>query len=149
MAGYAELELSGRQRGRLRRARENGYLDARCRENLLLVDAYGLWCWRLKIPMVIVRRRSLYSRYARVQLEMFTSGLRLSTAGQDLLKAICAPANSAEWTRVSPHDACWEHVAKGSSLELAKTVFRTAVRVGQALSPANCARSFTSWQARA
>jgi hypothetical protein len=105
-------------------------LDARCRENTALVQAYGLWCWKLKLPMVLAERRSLHSRYGRVYLEMFTSGMRLSADGQEAMREICAPANPAEWTRVSAHDACWDHVALASAADMARTVFRTAVRAG-------------------
>jgi hypothetical protein len=120
--------MNGRERTRLSRARENGYLDAGCVRNQALVRAYGLWCWRLKIPMVWLERRTRYSRYGRVQLEMFTSANRLTAAGQAGMKAICAPANIAQFTRVSPHDASWDHVALANSRELAHAVFRAAVR---------------------
>jgi hypothetical protein len=127
--------MNGRERTRLRKARESGYLDARCRDNGALVHAYGLWCWRLKIPMVWLERRTLYSRYGRVQLEMFTSSNRLTTTGQDGMKAVCAPGNAAAWTRVSPHEACWDHVALPNATELAHAVFRVAIR------PENCERN--------
>ena len=120
--------MNGRERTRLRRAREDGYLDARCQDNGALVHAYGLWCWRLKIPMVWLARRTRYSRYGRVQLEMFTSANRLTAAGQDGIKGICAPGNISKWTRVSPHDACWDHVALPNARELAHVVFRAATR---------------------
>src|SRR5450759_2943643 len=120
--------MNGRERTRLRKARENGYLDACCKDNRALVHAYGLWCWRLKIPMVWLERRSRYSRYARVQLEMFTSANRLTAGGQAGMKAICAPGNVAARTQVSPHDACWNHVALPNARELAHTVFRAATR---------------------
>ena len=44
------------------------------------------------------------------------------------MKAICAPANGAAWTRVSAHDACWDHVAPANAEELAHAVFRSAIR---------------------
>jgi hypothetical protein len=127
--------MNGRERTRLRKARENGYLDACCHLNQALVHAYGLWCWRLRIPMVWLERRTRHSRYARVQLEMFTSANRLVTVGQAGMKAICAPGNAATWTRVSAHDACWDHVALPNAAELARTVFRAAIR------PANYERN--------
>ena len=120
--------MNGRERTRLRKARENGYLDACCQLNGALVHAYGLWCWRLKIPMVWLERRTRYSRYARVHLEMFTSANRLATVGQESMKDICAPGNTATWTRVSPHNACWDHVAVPNAAELAHAVFRAAIR---------------------
>src|SRR6266568_73882 len=121
--------MNGRQRSRLRSARENGYLDACCRDNQALVQAYGLWCWRLKLPMVWFERRSRYSRYGRVQLEMFTSANLLTAQGQAEMKSICAPGNAAEWTRVSAHDAGWDHVTLANARDLANAVFRAAIRV--------------------
>src|ERR1022692_3099795 len=120
--------MNGRDRTRLRRARENGYLDACCKLNGALVHAYGLWCWRLKIPMVWLERRTRYSRYARVHLEMFTSANRLAAGGRASMKDICAPGNTATWTRVSPHNAFWDHVAVCNAAELARAVFRAAIR---------------------
>ena len=122
--------MNGRDQSRLRRARENGYLDARCPENRLLIQAYGMWCWRLKIPMVWLERRSRYSRYARVKLEMFTCDNRLNATGQERLKTICVPGNRAAFTAASPHDVTWEHVARESARNLARSVFRAAVKVG-------------------
>ena len=127
--------MNGRERTRLRKARENGYLDACCKLNAALVHAYGLWCWRLKIPMVWLERRTRYSRYARVHLEMFTSANRLAAVGQASMKDICAPGNTAAWTRVSEHNACWDHVAVPNAAELAHAVFRAAIR------PQNCERN--------
>ena len=127
--------MNGRERTRLQRAREDGFLDARCQDNGALVNAYGLWCWRLKIPMVWVERRTRYSKYGRAQLEMFTSSNRLTAGGQAGMKDICAPGNAAVWTRVSPHDACWDHVALPNVRELARAVFRAAIR------PENCERN--------
>ena len=120
--------MNGREQTRLRKARENGYLAACCTLNRALDHAYGLWCWRLKIPMVYLERRTGYSRYGRVQLEMFTSANRLTAAGQHCMHAICAPGNAAQWTRVSSHDACWDHVALPNARELAHAVFRAAIR---------------------
>ena len=74
--------MNGREQARLAKARENGYLDARCKDNQALVRAYGMWCWRLRIPMVWLERRSRYSAFGRVQLEMFTSANRLTAGGQ-------------------------------------------------------------------
>jgi hypothetical protein len=127
--------MTGRERTRLQKAQANGYLDARCKDNQALVHAYGLWCWRLKIAMVWLERRSRYSRYARVHLEMFTSANRLTPGGQAGMKDICAPGNVAARTRVSAHDACWDHVALANAAELARAVFRAAVR------PDNCERN--------
>ena len=120
--------MNGRERTRLRKARENGYLDACCQDNQALIHAYGLWCWRLKIPLVWLERRTRFSRYGRVQLEMFTSANRLTAGGQAGMRAICAPGNAARWTRVSPHDACWDHVALPNARELAHAVMRAAIR---------------------
>jgi hypothetical protein len=114
--------LVGRERGRLERARENGYLNARCPENRRIVKAFGLWCWRLKIPMVWFERRSPRSRYARVHLDLLTTAQMLTVAGQAEMKALGA--------RASPHDACWDHVPMRDLDRLANQVFRAATRSG-------------------
>src|ERR1035441_9455230 len=120
--------MNARQRSRLRKARENGYLDACCRDHRALVHAYGLWCWRLKIPMVWLGGGTPLSRDPGVQREMFPSANRLTAGGQAGMRAICAPGNAARWTRVSPHDACWDHVALPNARELAHVVIRAAIR---------------------
>jgi hypothetical protein len=120
--------MNGREQKRLQSAREVGFLDARCKDNQALVRAYGMWCWRLKIPMVWLERRANYSRYGRVHLEMFTSANRLTSEGQAGMRAVCAPGNAAKWTQASAHDACWEHVAMPNARELARAVFRAATR---------------------
>jgi hypothetical protein len=121
--------MNGRERTRLRVARENGYLDACCQANQKLVHAHGLWCWRMKLPMVWLERRTRCSRYARVQLEMFTTANRLTALGQSGMRDICTPGNAARWTQVSAHDASWDHVALPNAKELAHAIFRAAIRV--------------------
>jgi hypothetical protein len=122
--------MNGRAQTRLRKAREDGYLDARCPENQLLLQAFGMWCWRLKLPMVWLERRTPYSRYTRVKLEMFTSNNLLNQRGRQRLQAVCAPGNRAAWTNISAHQADWDHVARASARELARAVFRAAVNCG-------------------
>ncbi len=85
--------------------------------------------------MVWLERRTPCSRYGRVQLEMFTTTSELTAGGQDRLNAICAPGNAAKWTRVSDHGACWDHVVLPNAREVARAVFRAAIRnqVGQTI----------------
>jgi len=120
--------MNGRQKSRLRRAREQGYLDARCPENLELLQAFGMWCWRLKLPMVWIERRTRYSRFARVRLDMFTSANCLTAAGQEYLKFLSAMGSGANSARVSAHDAIWDRVEPVRARESARTVLRTALQ---------------------
>jgi len=108
---------------RLQRAREHGYLDARRPDCLKFVKAYGLWCWRLKIPMIWLERRSSHSKYGRVRLDMMTTANMLTAAGQGKMRALGA-------TRASPHDACWERVPMGQLEATAHEVLRAATRIG-------------------
>jgi hypothetical protein len=78
--------------------------------------------------MVWLERRTPCSQYRRVQLEMFTTTNELTGAGQDRMNAICVPGNAAKWTRVSAHDASWDHVALPNAKEVARAVFRAAIR---------------------
>jgi hypothetical protein len=121
-------ELSGRERRRLELARENAWLDARPPASARTAKAYGLWCWRLKIPMVWFERRTPRSRYGRVRLDMFTTPNVLTVGGQAAMKEIGARGKSA--TTVSAHDACWDGIPVAQLEKTAKAAFRAAVNAG-------------------
>jgi hypothetical protein len=123
---HPEAQLTGRQRRRLRLARENGYLNAACSDARKLLAAYARWCWLLRIPVVWSERRSPYSRYGRVGLDLYTTSHRLTADGQADMQAfgICA--------RASPHDARWERVPLCDLDRLSAAVFRASTRA------ANC-----------
>lgn len=108
-------------RRRLRLAHENGYLDATCRDSRAVVKAHGLWCWRLKVPMVWFERHSPRSRFGCLRLDMLTTPHMLTGAGQAALKAL-------EPSKVSPHDALWERVPLARLDKLAHAAFRAAVQ---------------------
>lgn len=91
-----------------------------------MVKAYGLWCWRLKIPLVWFERRSPRSRYGRVRLDMFTTANMLTAGGQAAMRAM-GGAGPAE---ISPHDALWDRVPMHSLGQLANAALRAAVRRG-------------------
>jgi hypothetical protein len=113
--------LTRGDRRRLQRAHQNGYLDATSRDNRAAVKAHGLWCWRLRIPMVWFERHSPRSRFGCLHLDMLTTHHCLTGAGQAALKALGA-------ARSSPHDALWERVPLGRLDKLAHAAFRAAVQ---------------------
>jgi hypothetical protein len=114
--------LNGRDKKRLERAREAGYLDARCRNSCQVKETFGLWCWRLKIPMVWFERHTPRSKYGRVHLEMFTTANRLTTVAQAGLQALSPQA------QVSSHNVRLERIPLKQINELARAVFRAATR---------------------
>jgi hypothetical protein len=127
MHTLSETSLKPRQRSRLRRARENGYLDARSAESAKVHSAYGLWCWRLGLPLVWFERHSPRSRYGTVRLDLLTSANRLSEQGQaEMHRLAPGPVNT------SPHDAAWGRVPLKELEQLAARVLRAAVRAGNA-----------------
>jgi len=113
--------LTPRDRRRLRQAHENGYLDATSTDNHAAMKAHGLWCWRLKLPMVWFARHSPRSRFGSLHLDMLTTPHMLTVAGQAALKALGA-------TRPTPHDALWERVPLGGMEKLAHAVLRAALQ---------------------
>jgi len=113
--------LTPRDRRRLQQAHENGYLDASCRGNGAIVKAHGLWCWRLKVPMVWFERRSPSSRFGRLRLDMLTTPNTLTGAGQTALKALGDGAISAD-------EAVWEGVPLPRLAKMAHAAFRAAVQ---------------------
>jgi hypothetical protein len=122
--------LAGRQQKRLQRAQDRGYLNAACAANEMLVRAYGLWCWRLKLPMVWVERRTRWSRYGRVRLDMFTTLNMLTARGQSELKTLAETWKLRGDSTVTPHDGCWERVPLARANEFTKAVFTIALRAG-------------------
>jgi hypothetical protein len=114
--------LTDRQRRRLRIGRENGYLNAACRDPGKLLATYARWCWRLRIPIVWSERRSPRSRYGRVRLDLYTTSERLSAAGEAEMRALAFHATS------SPHDARWEFIPLRDLDRVAAAVFRAFTR---------------------
>jgi hypothetical protein len=102
-------------------AHENGYLDATCRDNPAVIKAHGLWCWRLKVPMVWFERLSPRSRFGRLHLDMLTTPNMLTGPGQAALKALGT-------AKVSPHEAFWERVPLRRLDKLAHAAFRAAIQ---------------------
>ena len=116
---------SSRDRTRLARAREHGYLDARGAGADRLLRPYALWCWLLKIPVVWLEKRTRCSKYARVHLDMFTTTDILTARGQFDL------AGLGEWPPiVSAHDASWDRILLQDATALAHAVVRAAIRPG-------------------
>ena len=121
-------DFGNRGRRRLDRARQNGYLDARCGNDQKVRESFGLWCWRLKIPMVWFERQTPRSKYGRVHLELFTTTNQLTGGGQEAIRAICATFTVRGQVKVSPFNADCDRILLGEAEDLAKAVFRTAVR---------------------
>ena len=115
------VTLTAPERRRLQQAHENGWLVATCRDNRAIVKAHGLWCWRLKLPMVWSERHGPRSRVGRLRLDMLTTPNMLNAAGQSALKALDA-------TKISPHDALWERVPLPRLEKLAHAAFRAAIQ---------------------
>jgi hypothetical protein len=105
-----------RQNRRLCLARDLGYLDARRRDTVQLIQPFGLWCWRMKLPMVWFERRSPRSRFGHLHADLMTTAEELSPATQELLAGLGAT--------VSASDAHWSHVPLADLPRLARTVFR-------------------------
>ncbi len=118
----------GRARGRLRKARDLGYLNAA--SDPRLAGLHSQWCWRLKIPVIWMQRRSPHSRFGRVHLDLFTTPRALTPAGRAALKSLTESLAIGGTVAVSPHDACWDRVPLRQLEALAEAVFRAVNRPG-------------------
>ena len=125
-----EPGLTGRERRRLDLARDNAYLNASCQRHEELTRTYGLWCWRLKIPIVWLERQTPRSRYVRVHMEMFTTLNALTDNAQAAMSALAGAFDVRGRVAVSADKACWERVPRATAAALAKAAFKTAVRRG-------------------
>jgi len=126
MPAQTDSLLKGREGAAVRKARENGYLDARRKDNARIVNAHGFWCWRLKLPMVWFERRSPRSKYGRVRLDMMTCAGSLTgearAAVQSLLDGACMRSGSV----VSAHEALLDYVPARDLDRVARKLFRLA-----------------------
>ncbi len=118
----------GRTRGRLQKARELGYLNAACDPRL--AGLHSQWCWRLKIPVIWMERRSPHSRFGRVHLDLFTTPRALTPAGRAALRDLTERLGIGGAVAVSSHDACWDRVPLRQLEHLAGAVFRAVNRPG-------------------
>jgi len=113
---------------RLQQAREEGFLNARCRTGPALLRAYGLWCWRMSIPMVWYERRSRASHFSRVHLDMLTTPYRLSIRGRAELIGISAACVPPDRAVITAHKAVWDRIPPAVAQSFAKAVFRAVRR---------------------
>jgi hypothetical protein len=121
MPNFTEAILNGLERRRLRLARENAFLDAAGVTNRKLLKAFGLWCWRLRIPMVWFDCAKPRARYLQLHVDMLTTPNALTVAGQQALKELGA-------AKVSAHDAMWDRVPRRDRDRLGGAVFRALVK---------------------
>jgi hypothetical protein len=111
-------------------ARANGYLDARRRTADSFASAYGFWCWRLRVPLIRMERKSPRSKYGRVCLELFTTGHSLTEQGQAEMADLIRRLHLTGRVAVSAEDGVWEDIPLRRLEELARTILRVATRVG-------------------
>jgi hypothetical protein len=132
----AEMSLTGRQRSRLRRARETGCLNAICRDPAQIRDAHSFWCWKLRLPVVWVERLSPRSKFGRVSLDLFTTSSVLTERGRAELRRLGIHLQLDEAAWISNHDAHWSRVPLHQLDALARSVLRAARRAGNCESAA-------------
>jgi hypothetical protein len=108
----------------LRRARENGFLNAGCRSPQALRDAHAFWCWRLRLPVVWFEQLSPRSKYGRVYVDLFTTSNVLNEKGAAELTGLAGGVS------ISSHDVRWERVPKERLEQVANRALRAAVRPG-------------------
>lgn len=107
---------------------ENGFLNARGRHRDELLRAYGLWCWRMGLPMIWYQSRSSVSRLSRVHLDWMTTPLRLSVQGRAALMVVSARFVAARNATISPQAGTWDKVGPQDVEKFARAIFRTVRR---------------------
>ena len=122
--------LPGRERKRLALARQHGYLNATGQGRRLLLKAFGLWCWVLKIPMTWFERATPRSSYGSLHLDFLTTGNRLTVAGQAEMRSLGADRRPRVRVVVCAHEVSWEHVRFDEIERFASAAYRAATRIG-------------------
>ena len=89
---------------------------------------YGLWCWRLRIPLVCFERCTPHSRYGRVHLDMLTTQNALTAAGQSALKALAGEFQAREAACLPADQGGWDRVPLARLPALSAAAFKAAVQ---------------------
>ncbi len=108
----------------LDRARASGCLNAAGASRADLLRAYGLWCWKLRIPLVSFERNTPRSKFGSIRLDLFTTGHLLTERGRNELTTLPGRAT------ISPYDGVWEKVPAAGLENVARAVYRVATRRG-------------------
>jgi len=109
---------------------ECGFLNARSRKRDALLREYGLWCWRMGLPMLWFEARGQHSRLNRLHLELFTTPGCLTTRGHAELIGLSARYVAARHASVTPHGAVWDRLGSEDAAQFARSIFRTIRRKG-------------------
>jgi hypothetical protein len=109
---------------------ECGFLNARSRKRDALLREYGLWCWRMGLPMLWFEARSPHSRLNRLHLDLFTTPGCLTTRGHAELIGLSARYVAARHASVTPQGGVWDRLGSEDAAQFARSIFRTIRRKG-------------------
>ena len=108
----------------LGRARDAGFMDATCARSTALLRVYGLWCWRLKLPIIWIERHSPRSKYARVCLEMFTTPNVLTSAARAEIERMCHRMSAGGPFAIADYDVFCDRVPLVDAPAMARKLLR-------------------------
>ena len=135
-------DFTTRQKNLLGRARENGYMHAIPSRSAALLRVYGLWCWRLKLPIIWIERRTPRSKYARLCLDMFTTPNVLTRRARWEIERVCNQMTTRGTFTISEHEVICDGIPLADAPSLARVLLRMAT------SPDGCERRRTGIVAR-
>ncbi|MEP7363731.1 MAG: hypothetical protein ABI972_10785, partial [Acidobacteriota bacterium] len=105
------MTLSKRHQRLLAAARRDGFLRAAAGEDEPARRAWGRWCMRMRVPVLVWLRPSKTARSGKLLLDLCTTPNELSSQGQEAIRLMLARRASrgkgkvesvgAEWSRVS------------------------------------------------
>jgi hypothetical protein len=119
-----------RDRRLLQTAHEKGYLNGRNRHSRELLNTYGGWCWRLKLPVIWIERQTPRSKYGRVFLDMFTTPNVLTPAGKSEMKKLLSELSIRGDGAISAHDMSWNKIPLANLEAAARKTLRISTRLG-------------------
>ena len=124
------MTIAGYQRYLLETARERAFLDTGRRPLNQLEMEYGRWCWKLRQPLVVLTRQSLYSRYSVMKLDLCGTPNLLNKAGKARIQGIVEESGGRSKAQPTEVGGVWTHLPRSVAAKVAQEVFRVATTLG-------------------
>jgi len=112
-------------------ARREGFLRvAAMEEDEPARRAWGRWCMKMRVPVLVWTRPSKTSRTGKLVLDMCTTPNGLSEEGQESVRQMMARQVRRGEGRVEPVGVAWTEVSARALVPLATELLRMATTLG-------------------
>ena len=124
------MTLSKRHQRLLAGARRDGFLRAAGAEDDPARRAWGRWCMKMRVPVLVWLRPTKTARQGKLMLDLCTTPNELSTQGQEAIRLMLARQAPRGKGKVESVGAEWPRVSAHAVPAAAKELYRMATSLG-------------------